>query len=260
MAASGLEFEARSEGGLRVRASSAYEWIQLGLGSEFAEVRARGANPVSLPWRGASEANVEWWISSWAWVKQWQPGESNAAGVAVLITGSARAKCVEVIHAINSLGRRLTERDQAYASLPIVRSDSPAHTFEAERDTLRALVSMLESRTNLRARLDDRERMQRLVRELSVGCVALPRPTKALSRDRIDIRTAIVQSGLVYEHGRPVPGDPTVGLEEASGRVLDALHLNRHRQGRPVDEATVTAMVRHSYCDVEPWPFRALMS
>ncbi len=257
----GLQFEARSEGGFRVRSSSGADGIQLGIGRAHAEARGRKTTAVALPWPSdASPSKSQWGISQWAWVKQWQRGKSNAAGVAVLVTGDLRISCARLIRETSDLGHRISEHDQAYGIMPIVRSSSPAHTCEAERDTLRALVSLLQRRRDLRERLDDHQRMNLLVAELNSGCVPRPTTLTTVTRDRIDIRTAISQAALVHRHGRPLPGETTVPCTDAVARVLDVLGSNRHRGDRPIDESLVTAMVCEAYCDITPWPFTALVT
>jgi hypothetical protein len=194
------------------------------------------------------------------WVKQWQHGKSGQAGIALLVTGTVRDGCAELLRETCGLGRRIAERDQAFATMPIVRSSSPALTFEAERDTLAALVALLQQCPDLRDRLDDQPRMLRLVAELNAGCEPAPTPMSAITRDRIDILTAMAQSSVAHDRGRPLPGQRTIPCADAIARVLIALRSNPHRGGRLIDEATVGALVHKAYCDVAPWPFTALVS
>lgn len=76
--------------------------------------------------------------------------------------------------------------------------------------------------------------------------------------DRFEAVVALRRAGLVFEHGRPLPGE-VVPLDEAVARVMAALE-SRQPPGRPMPAASsIERVVRRRYLDVTPWPFGALV-
>jgi hypothetical protein len=196
-------------------------------------------------------------------ISNWSSGRAGVFGVAVLVSGHFEEVSHELIMATRTLGRRIdqwfqggTLTGQRLPLLPRVTIFNPAL---AELATLTALAQLLVSREDVRARLDDRNRVTRLASDLASGCLKWPSHREGLRRDTTDIIIAIRQAGLVHRYGRPLSAGELLPLDEAVAATRRLLELNRYRQGRHVLDESIASLVRAVYLDVKPWPFEALL-
>ena len=129
----------------------------------------------------------------------------------------------------------------------------------AGHDTLLALTSVLAHRPDMRARLADPHTVGRLAADLAAGMRERPDDhVPTFSVGDLDVALALYRCGLVFEHGRPLPGE-VVEPDEARQRVHATLDTMPLRGRRRPDPATIERVVRRRYLDVEPWPFAALL-
>jgi hypothetical protein len=124
---------------------------------------------------------------------------------------------------------------------------------------MHAFADVLHTQKNLRPRLDNADRVNRLASDLQAGWLGHPIPHTGVGRDSTDIHTALRQGGFVHRFRRPLTtlGMPTV--DEVVSRVEELMRANPYRADRTNDRAQIERIVRRDYAEVKPWPFVALV-
>lgn len=130
----------------------------------------------------------------------------------------------------------------------------------AERDTLRALCSVLATSERKQLCLTDPARVGRLIRDLAEGALRAMPQTMGARRTTTEVLTAMTALGLRHPFdGRPLPNEVETDFEGIVDRIVAHIAANPYAHGVDVEPDVVTAIVRRVYTEVEPWPFAALL-
>jgi hypothetical protein len=242
------------DAGFLVIAPARRRAVRLRLTPEGPEAFCGSVPPLLLAWdhqaAGLSAIGREPGPDTWGLI-EWGSGDEECYGLGLQLDGAYVAAGAQLRRATR---RRLAARTKP---LPIIRGSGMYRTVPRERDTLRALFAVLSDRPELRRRLAEGGRMQRLAGDLTVGLVQLP-TTPFMRRDPDGIIDAMEREGLGHPYGRPLPGQPRVDGQA----VLDAMRARIAREPKPTrptfDDTTMERVVRRVHLDVTPWPFGAL--
>ena len=182
-------------------------------------------------------------------------------GITVITRGALSASTQEIAAATQTRVRALDLRRSGHKGgvvLPVLPGASEFSRYEAERSTIAAMCHVLRERSDLRLRLEEPARMQRLATELQRKFMTARATPQKPSGNTADVLRAMRQAGYVHPFGRPLSradiDRSTLVVDEVRTRVL----TDPHRSGRPINTALVDRLVRSHYLDVEPWPFAVL--
>ena len=223
------------------------------------------AAAVTLPWSAylperVAAASTGSGDDSWT-IGWWTTGQAGRFGVSVITRGALSESTEGIAAATQTMWRAFDLRRSGHTSgvvLPVLPGASEFSRHEAARSTLAALCHVMRDRTDLRDRLEEPARMQRLATELQRNLMPARTTPQKPARDTADVLQAMRQAGYVHPFGRPRSradsGRSTLVVDEVRTRVL----TDPHRSGRPIDTALVERLVHSHYLDVEPWPFAVL--
>lgn len=222
------------------------------------------APDVTLPWSAyvpdSAAASIGPGADIWS-IGWWTQGQAGQFGVSVVTHGALSDSVEATADATRTWWRALDLRRSGRTTgtaLPMLPGASEFSRYAPERSTLGALCHVLRDRTDLRHRLEEPARMQRLgeaVRKhLLPGRAAPKNPTG----NTADVLRAMRQAGYVHPFGRPLSRADIVRSTMVVDEVRSLVLADPHRLGRPIDSALVDRLVRSYYLDVEPWPFAVL--
>ncbi|MEY4230043.1 MAG: hypothetical protein RLZZ362_892 [Actinomycetota bacterium] len=223
------------------------------------------AAAVTLPWSAylpepvAAASNGpgdDSWTIGW-----WTSGQAGRFGVSVITRGELSESTQEIAAATQTRVRTLDLRRSGHKSgvvLPVLPGASEFSRYEAERSTIAAMCHVLCERTDLRHRLEEPARMQRLASVLQRTFMPARSTPQKPAPNTADVLRAMRQAGYVHPFGRPLSradiDRSTLVVDEVRTRLL----TDPHRSGRPINAALIDRLVHSHYLDVEPWPFAAL--
>ena len=182
----------------------------LAIGADHVELHCPLAAPVELPWDaygtvGAvmdhAPARDRWTILPFA------AGRGGTMGIAVQVSGMFEGVAHDLIAATMNWHRRIHHWRNHYFlgdGVPVVPSTTIFSACTKERATLSALLLVLQQRTDLRERLQDGPRMQRLATDLNAKQLVSKVQPGGTGRDSVDIVVALHQLGYFHEFGRPL--------------------------------------------------------
>lgn len=240
------------------------ELTTLGFRPEGMTVSTRLCAPVTLDWelygRVANVMDGPSRPDGWA-VVPWTDGRAGPLGVAVQVSGRLEDMTAALYSATSSVWRRFNAAMGSSLighSLPVLPNNTAFDPAFKEFSLLAALCAVLHDMPNLRPRLGDSGRVQRLARDLEAQRLKRSAAGSGVSGDAVDIHFALVKLGYTHRYTRPLaPCSSTVA--EVTDQVLAALSTNPYRTGRAIDREHVERIVRRDFVDVEPWPFGALV-
>lgn len=198
-----------------------------------------------------------WSISGWGRSRY---GENGSRGVGVRSDPLYGEAVRQLYTECRTLWRRARwAAEPCRKTLPVLPREVVFFPHFGELATLRALADVLHTHEQLRSRLADANRANRLADSLRAEWLRDPIPHTGSGRDSTDIHTALRQGGFVHRFGRPLTmvGMPTV--DEVVSRVEELMRANPYRADRTSDRAQIERIVRRNYTDVKPWPFAALV-
>lgn len=211
---------------------------------------------VTLPWAAFVPDGSDGWAISW-----WTSGQAGMFGVAVVVHGVLVESTAALASATRTPWRSFDLRRSGHdtgVALPVLPGSSEFSRYQAERGTLAALCHVLRDRTDLRHRLEQPVRMERLAREMQRDLLPPRTPPAHPARGVADVLAAMRQAGYVHRFGRPLSRADVERSSLVVDEVCTRIMFDPHRLGRPVDTALVDRVVRSHYLDVRPWPFAAL--
>ncbi len=207
--------------------------------------------------RSATEraaAGTGWWLTTWA------SGNSGPAGVAVAVSGDDVEHTARVRELRSSWRNRWTRLDAKDVAIPLVVASMLDPRIDAERGIVTVLCQVLAGRPELRARLAERGRTERLLADIRRRPLPAVSDVDPITRRPLEVVLSLRRLG--YTHvldGRPLPDEVLPPLDEVVSRVLADLRRNPFSRDLGIGERQVSAAVRQRYL-VEPWPFGALMN
>lgn len=192
------------------------------------------------------------------WVAPFTEGRGGPIGIGIRIQGETEIE-TSAVRAATKTGRNLLRRFlQDGRVIPLRSAGVISPRIDVERDTLMALCAALATRPSMRAHLADRERLERLIADLSSRPLQVRRQRAGVRRSTIEVLGALQSLG--YRHdigGRPLPGD-LPQLDHVTDGVMRQLNHNPYTRHLSLDRTTVSAVVRRHFLEVEPWPLAAL--
>jgi len=123
---------------------------------------------------------------------------------------------------------------------------------------VRVLCELVAEHPELRPRLAERARVERLVGDMTSIPHAQHYARTGGRRRTVEVLTSMRLLGYVHHHGRPLPDGTTPTTDEVTARVLAHVRQNRFAQHLDITEDFVRAIVENDYTGVAPWPLRAL--
>jgi hypothetical protein len=263
-------------GGLRIASSRNGRTAALALRADAGEVFYPKCEPVSLPWDaygkvidhfGAPLPDADT-VDGWA-ITGWLLNQGGVyVGVAVEVRGGLRSRTREIRDETVTWWRRFrhafADGSPAANLVPVVMPPVSlgVHLLAGDLPNVRALAVALSVTPAYRARLDDPDRVGRLVNDLASARLARRAPDEgSVRRDPTDVAVALQQAGFVHRNGgRPLSSALIAAPDVVLAGVRKSLAANPYRKGRPmVDDEMILRIAKHNYLDVEPWPFSALV-
>ena len=229
------------------------------LGPEHVELRAHGATS-ELSWKAL---DTNWTIDPWR-QRLWPTAGAYNDSTAVHTKGIASNAVAPVLIALSAHTHRLISRDpirHAFDHGPVVPLHrSPMQSaHNGERTTAWALCRLLATRPELRPRLVEGSRMDRLGSQMAQDPSGSTANDASLKRTTTEILTAMRRAKLTHPlGGRPVPGDRLVPRTEAIDLVFSRMKANPYATGVEASRDQVASLLESHYFRVDPWPFGAL--
>ena len=190
---------------------------------------------------------------------EYASGRSGPLGVGIWVQGEAVAATAEVRAAIRTLRNRVSLLLTDGTVVPLKADMSVSRLGDAERDTLRALCTVLVASKSKRRHLTDATRVSQLVRDLANGALPVLPETTRTRRSTVEIMSAMTAFGLRHPlGGRPLPDEPAPDVESIVDRVMAHISANPYAQGVMIGPELVEATVRRFHAEVASWPFAAL--
>lgn len=222
------------------------------------------APDVTLPWAAyvpdATAASLAPGADIWT-IGWWTTGQAGQFGVAVITHGVLSDSVQPTYEATRTWWRAMDLRRSgrtAGTPLPVLPGASEFSRYAAERSTLGALCHVLRDRTDLRHRLEEPARMQRLATALRKHLLPLRSTPQHPTGNTADVLRAMRQAGYVHPFGRPLSRADVDRSSLVVDEVRSLVLADPQRLGRPIDTSLVDRLVRSYYLDVEPWPFAVL--
>ncbi len=196
---------------------------------------------------------------SWS-ISEWSSGRSGPIGVGLAVDGRYVEATMEIRRRRRSLMNRVNRSLQDGVVLPLCAIGHISDVLDDDRTMISVLCTVLAEREELRPRMNDSNRLHRLVADL-MSRPHDPIPLHVGVRRRtLEILTAL--RALGYEHrlgGRPLPDETITSVDDLALQVLAKVRANPYAQGLNIDETTVREVVYRYYVAVAPWPIAALM-
>ncbi|MEX0848172.1 MAG: hypothetical protein WD023_10385 [Ilumatobacteraceae bacterium] len=238
--------------------------LTLSLTEPGLELSMERSSTITLPWAAyvpdSATSSLDPAADSWT-ISWWTSGQAGRFGVAIVVRGVFIESTRAIAASTQTRWRAFDLRRSGHTSgvaLPVLPGASEFTRYEAERSTMSALCHVMRDRADLRPRLGEQARMDRLAREVQRDLLPLhaapARPGQAVA----DVLGAMRQAGYVHRFGRPLSRAEVersaLVVDEVRSRIL----ADPHRRGRPIDNSLVERLVRTHYLDVKPWPFTAI--
>lgn len=250
--------EAHFDDGLVVPAQPARRAVDICLTATDVVLRSAGRS-TSLSWsdlessiRSSAHAGDTWRIAPWS------AGRAGPIGIGIAVEGCYVEASYDLRRAALTLMARIDRLFQHDTAVPLCARSAVSRAVDAQRELAAALCDLLADRPDLRDRLADPSRVERLVADITSAGLGSPPAAYGLRQSTTDVIWAMRQLGFGHRlHGRPLPGDEVPDEEVVIAAVLDQLKSNPHTTA--LDHAGVRAVVEEHLLAVEPWPFQALL-
>ena len=237
----------------------------LHIGSGAAALVIPDREAVELPWQSYG---VPKWVMDGPPLDRWcvthfTLGRGLLFGIGIAVSGQIDERAASLWKTTMNPWRRLNHLFESGTTtghcVPIVAATSALHLCSAERATLGALCIVLHARPELRARLDERARAERLAHDLSTRPLPGVVIDESIRGRTLDIEIALHQLGYVHRFGRPLPGQSVDSIDTMVAKVRGRLaRLPEVAPGRSASADDVERVIRTHYLDQTPWPFDAL--
>ncbi|MGY4645302.1 hypothetical protein [Cellulomonas sp. URHB0016] len=241
-----------ADGGLLVPGTPTGRGCDLLLAPAGARV-TMGDVRIELPYEEYGDPDHGWLITRWSSTRG-----GDQIGAAIGGTGThlgdiaaLRAGRSTAVTAFNAVS---TTRDRA----PLFASSFVRPGVEADTDAMGVLCRTLALRPTWRPQLADPHRVAAFLHDLATREHEALDSRTGVRRRTVETCVAMVQLGLAHPlQGRPLPDQALPPEDEVVDRVTRKVANNRY--ALRADEATIRAIVKRNYLDIEPWPFWALM-
>ena len=225
------------------------------LGSEGA-VLAHNHDRVLLDWGDHSRWRLDdhWSVGAWA------RGRGFDIGVGLHVSGRYLEQATPMRRRTTSIWDRWVhwfDETEAVALWPLIVG-RPGVTGDVA--LVQVLCETLAERPDVRERLNDPERVRRLVADMVHTRHTMRWVRTGARRRVVEVLNSMHLLGYEHaRHGRPLPDGSVPSLEDVTARVLDHIRGNRYAQGLEISEEFVRNIVERDYTGVAPWPLRALL-
>jgi hypothetical protein len=249
---------ARDDGGLFLPGSPERHAADLRIGPESVEVSA-GGKTVGLAWSHAALDLRTRLGDGWRLVP-WICARGGCAGAAIDISGSYVERTAEIQAALQTRRNRLLRFLLEAADIPLCASTVGSVRLDDDREAIGILCSILAVEPEMRARLAQPVRVNRLIHDLKTRRFRFAPFRVGFRRAVTEVLTGMRLAG--FEHrfgGRPLPGVTLPPLDEVVRRVLERIAENPYARGVVIDQERAREIVRRNYLEVEPWPLEALI-
>jgi hypothetical protein len=190
----------------------------------------------------------------------WSAGEGGTIGIGVEVTGRCRDSTDDILRSTRTIWNRFDQWFRGGRTVPLYAKWLISWTVEADLDLMQALCAVAADRPDARRHLDDRVRVERLLRDFELTRLRSVPQKMGSRRKNVEIMTAMRMLGFEHElSGRPLPDEDLVDTHVIAAKVLDRIGANPYAQGIDVDEEQVLSIIERTYTGVEPWPFAALL-
>ncbi len=196
-----------------------------------------------------------WWLTAWS-----SGNNGGTTGIAVAVVGDDAERTTRVRKLRSTWRTRLGRLGATGEAVPLVIGALLEPRLDAERGIIAVLCQVLAERPELRARLADRGRTERLLADLRRRPLPMVLDIDHASRRPFEVGSSLKRLGYTHAlRGRPLPDEVLPPLNEVVSRVLADLRRNPFSRDLGIGEPQVRAIVRQRYL-VEPWPFGALVN
>lgn len=205
----------------------------------------------------AHPESAVWQFMNWS-----SDGRGQGYGIALALQGDCEDRSSELLSRLTGSMLRLRPHRAIRSRVPLwsTRLFRLDRSIPAERATVSALCHLCVDDESVRTRLDDRDRVVRLVADMQNDALTRYFGERGMSSSSTQIERTMRSLGYVHRiDNRPLPGDQRPSLEEATERVRQAIADDPLAYKNGVDASHVRRLLKADYLDVAPWPFAALL-
>jgi hypothetical protein len=144
--------------------------------------------------------------------------------------------------------------------VPLYPTHRAKRHLASELATLQILCRVLADRREVRPRLLETNRMNKLLAEIATGATSEVTDKLHLRRSNVEIRTAMYSLGLVHRYGgRPLhDGESVWTADQATDAVIGSVVSNRYSTGVAVSREQILSVLDKEYFSIRPWPLSSL--